>query len=76
MAAEEAAALAELNVARNLEQQGLEAMLGAGVPAQTIINMYVEGNAVTTQDLADTITDLQYNQQRSGRRTIYSARAI
>jgi hypothetical protein len=76
VAAEEAAALAELNVARNLEQQGLEAMLGAGVPAQTIINMYVEGNAVTTQDLADTITDLQYNQQRSGRRTIYSARAI
>ena len=76
VAAEEAAALAELNVARNLEQQGLEAMLGAGVPAQTIINMYVEGNAVTTQDLADTITDLQYNQQRSGRRTIYRARAI
>jgi hypothetical protein len=76
VAAEEAAALAELDVARNLEQQGLEAMLEAGVPAQTIINMYVEGNAVTTQDLADTITDLQYNQQRSGRRTIYSARAI
>ena len=76
VAAEEAAALAELDVARNLEQQGLEAMFAAGVPAQTIINMYVEGNAVTTQDLADTITDLQYNQQRSGRRTIYSARAI
>ena len=75
-AAEVAAALAELDVARNLEQQGLEAMFAAGVPAQTIINMYVEGNAVTTQDLADTITDLQYNQQRSGRRTIYSARAI
>jgi hypothetical protein len=76
VAAEEAAALAELDVARNLEQQGLEAMFAAGVPAQTIINMYVEGNAVTTQDLADEITDLQYNQQRSGRRTIYSARAI
>jgi len=76
IAAEEAAALAELDVARNLEQQGLEAMFAAGVPAQTIINMYVEGNAVTTQDLANEITDLQYNQQRSGRRTIYSARAI
>jgi hypothetical protein len=76
IAAEEAAALAEYDLARELEQQGLEAMIGAGVAPSVIYNVTVQGNVVSENDLADTLTNLQLNQQRAGRSTLYSARAI
>lgn len=41
-----------------------------------IVNVTVQGNMVTESDLADTITNLQYDLQRSGKGLLYSAVAI
>ena len=77
ISAEEAAALAAASEALELAVSGDIADLEAQASRiNAPITVVVEGSVVTAQDLADTITDLQYNQQRSGRRTIYSARAI
>jgi hypothetical protein len=76
IAAEEAAALAEYDLARDLEQQGIDAMIGAGVAPSVIYNVTVEGNVISENDLADTLTNLQLNYQRQGGSTLFSARAI
>jgi len=76
IAAELAAALAEVDLARSIEQESLDAMISAGVPGQTIINIYNEGSVISQDDLADQITNAQYLQQQRGRGLLYSARAI
>jgi hypothetical protein len=44
--------------------------------ASTVVNVTVQGSVITENDLANTLTNLQLNQQRAGGSTLYSARAI
>ena len=47
----------------------------AGVPF-TEINVTVEGNVTSAEDLAEVITDIQYNYQRTGKGLLLQSRAI
>ena len=42
----------------------------------TTININVEGNVTSAEDLAEVITDIQYNYQRTGKGLLLSSRAI
>jgi len=42
----------------------------------TTININVEGNVTTAEDLAEVITDIQYNYQKTGKGLLLSSRAI
>jgi len=42
----------------------------------TNITVIVEGNVTSAEDLAEVITDIQYQYQKSGRGLLYSSRAI
>jgi hypothetical protein len=57
-------------------ESGLIGASSLSSQATVIVNNYIEGSVVTENDLADTLTNLQLNQQRAGRSTLYSARAI
>lgn len=65
------AALAEAELLL-AEQMLAESMVNAPVE----INVTVEGSVIAAEDLANTITDLQYNFQKSGRGLLYSSVAI
>ncbi len=54
-----------------------EQMLAESVASAPVqINVTVEGTVIAAEDLANTITDLQYNFQKSGRGLLYSSVAI
>ena len=74
-------ALAEAeNAIRAAELAALFAKLGLdseGNPmTTTTINVNVEGNVTTAVDLAEVITDIQYNYQKTGKGLLLSSRAI
>ena len=74
-------ALAETeNAIRAAELAALFSKLGLdseGNPiSTTTININVEGNVTTAEDLAEVITDIQYNYQRTGKGILLSSRAI
>ena len=52
-----------------------ESMLAESM-GDTIINITVEGNVTTAEDLAEVITDIQYNYQRTGKGLLLQSRAI
>lgn len=59
--------------------QSLFAKLGLdaeGNPVTTTINVTVEGNVTTAEDLAETITDIQYTYQKTGKGLLLQSRAI
>lgn len=74
-AAELAAALAGMELANEYLNQSVEGALNAGVPI-TEINVVVEGSVITADDLAETITDMQYTFQKTGKGLLYSSTAI
>ena len=78
VAAEEAAALAEVDVARTLEAEATMALLDLGLMPDmgTTINVTVEGSVISDFDLAQTILDQQYQYQRSGGKLTYNTVAI
>lgn len=78
IAAEEAAALAEVDVARTLEAEATMALLDLGLMPDmgTTINVTVEGSVISDFDLAQTILDQQYQYQRSGGKLTYNTVAI
>ena len=78
IAAEEAAALAEVDVARTLEAEATMALLDLGLMPDmgTTINVIVEGSVTSDYDLARTILDEQYQYQRSGGKLTYNTVAI
>ena len=41
-----------------------------------VINVNVEGNVISAEDLAETITDIQYTYQRTGKGLLFSSIAI
>lgn len=75
-AAELAAALAGLDLANEYLNQSIQGATGLGLIPEVTINVNVEGSVVTAEDLANTITDIQYNYQKSGRGLVYSSVAI
>ena len=75
-AADLAAALAELELANEYLNQSIEAATSQGIIPETTINVTVEGNVTSAEDLAEVITDIQYNYQRTGKGLLLSSRAI
>ena len=78
---ESANALAEAeNAIRAAELATLFAKLGLdseGNPiGKTTINVNVEGNVTTAEDLAEVITDIQYTYQKTGKGLLLQSRAI
>jgi hypothetical protein len=75
-AADLAAALAGLELANEYLNQSIEAATNQGIIPETTINVTVEGNVTSAEDLAEVITDIQYNYQRTGKGLLLSSRQI
>lgn len=75
-AADLAAALAGLEEANEYLNQSIEAATSQGIIPETTINVTVEGNVTSAEDLAEVITDIQYNYQRTGKGLLLQSRAI
>ena len=75
-AADLAAALASLELANEYLNQSIEAATSQNIIPETTINVTVEGNVTSAEDLAEVITDIQYNYQRTGKGLLLSSRAI
>jgi hypothetical protein len=45
--------------------QSIEAATNQGIIPETTINVTVEGNVTFAEDLAEVITDIQYNYQKN-----------
>ena len=75
-AADLATALAEGELANEFLNQSIEAATGLGLIPDVTINVTVEGSVVTAEDLAETITDIQYQYQRAGKGVLFSSIAI
>ena len=75
-AADLAAALASLELANEYLNQSIEAATSQGIIPETTINVNVEGNVTSAEDLAEVITDIQYNYQKTGKGLLLSSRAI
>jgi len=75
-AADLAAALAELELANEYLNQSIEAATSQGLIPETTINVTVEGNVTSAEDLAEVITDIQYTYQRTGKGLLLSSTAI
>jgi len=75
-AADLAAALADLELANEYLNQSIEAATSQGLIPETTINVTVEGNVTSAEDLAEVITDIQYTYQRTGKGLLLSSTAI
>lgn len=75
-AAEYASALASLELANEYLNQSIMAATTQGLVPEVTMNITVEGSVISAQDLAETITDLQYNFQRTGKGLLFSSVAI
>ena len=75
-AADLAAALAGLELANEYLNQSIEAATSQGLIPETTINVTVEGNVTSAEDLAEVITDIQYNYQRRGKSIFLGSVAI
>ena len=65
-------AIKEAELATLFAKLGLDA---EGNPVTTI-NVTVEGNVTTAEDLAEVITDIQYTYQKTGKGLLLQSRAI
>lgn len=74
--ADYATALAEEALANEYLGQSMDAAFRAGIIPNVEINVTVEGNVTSAEDLAEVITDIQYNYQRTGKNLLLSSRAI
>lgn len=70
-----AAAAAELMASRDLFAESVASARAAGV-AETQIIVNVEGSVIAAEDLAETITDMQYTFQKTGKGLLFSSVAI
>jgi len=65
------------NAIRDAELAALFARLGLDSEGNPVtINVTVEGNVTSAEDLAEVITDIQYNYQRTGKGLLLQSRAI
>lgn len=65
--ADYATALAEEALANEYLGQSMDAAFRAGIIPNVEITVNVEGNVTSAEDLAEVITDIQYNYQRRGK---------
>lgn len=78
----QAVAIVEDNAAANAALAEAELLLAEQLFAESVatapveINVTVEGSVVAAEDLAETITDIQYNFQKTGKGLLYSSTAI
>ena len=75
-AADLAAALAGLELANEYLNQSIEAATGQGLVPEVNVNLTLEGTGIFAEDLAEVITDIQYNYQKTGKGLLLSSRAI
>jgi hypothetical protein len=65
------------NAIREAELAALFARLGLDAEGNPVtINVTVEGSVIAAEDLAETITDIQYTYQRTGKGLLFSSIAI
>jgi hypothetical protein len=76
IAAEEAAALAEADLAREIEDQSIAALMEAGLQPIINVEVNVQGNVTAEQDLIENITNGLYTAQRAGKGLLFSSVAI
>lgn len=74
--ADYATALAEEALANEYLNQSMDAAFRAGIIPNVEITVNVEGNVTSAEDLAEVITDIQYNYQKTGKGLLLSSRAI
>lgn len=70
-----AAAGAEMLASADVLGESVFGAMQAGVP-MTEIYVNVEGSVISAEDLAETITDIQYQYQKSGKGLLFSSTAI
>ena len=75
-AADLAAALAGLELANEYLNQSIEAATSQNIIPEVNVTVNVEGSVIAAEDLAETITDIQYNYQRVGTGLLFSSVAI
>jgi hypothetical protein len=75
-AADLAAALAGLELANEYLNQSIEAATSQGLIPEVNVNVTLEGTGIFAEDLAEVITDIQYNYQKTGKGLLLSSRAI
>jgi hypothetical protein len=75
-AADLAAALASLELANEYLNQSIEAATSQGIIPEVNVNVTLEGTGIFAEDLAEVITDIQYNYQKTGKGLLLSSRAI
>ena len=75
-AAELASALASLEDANEYLNQSIEAATSQGLIPEVNVNVTLEGTGIFAEDLAEVITDIQYNYQKTGKGLLLSSRAI
>ena len=71
-----ATALAAESEANEFLNQSMDAAFRAGIIPNVEITVNVEGNVTTAEDLAEVITDIQYNYQKTGKGLLLQSRAI
>lgn len=71
-----ATALAAESEANEFLNQSMDAAFRAGIIPNVEINVTVEGNVTSAEDLAEVITDIQYNYQKTGKGLLLQSRAI
>lgn len=74
--ADYATALAEEALANEYLNQSMDAAFRAGIIPNVEITVNVEGNVTSAEDLAEVITDIQYNYQKTGKGLLLQSRAI
>jgi hypothetical protein len=75
-AADLAAALASLELANEYLNQSIEAATSQGLIPEVNVNVTLEGTGIFAEDLAEVITDIQYNYQKTGKGLLLQSRAI
>ena len=75
-AADLAAALAGLELANEYLNQSIEAATSQGLIPEVNVNVTLEGTGIFAEDLAEVITDIQYNYQKTGKGLLLQSRAI
>ena len=74
--ADYATALAEEALANEYLNQSMDAAFRAGIIPDLEIKVTLEGTGIFAEDLAEVITDVQYNYQKTGKGLLLQSRAI
>lgn len=71
-----ASALTDLDLANEYLSQSIDAATSVGLIPEVTVNVNIEGNVTTQEDLVNSITEGLYQAQKSGKGLLFSAVAI